>query len=94
MSIFKGILDGIKTIKTAVVGNDWSDQQYSEFSNGKVVYDRDVADYTAKHLTLVDRLSMRKTASAVMASFDILSGSCEEPDVARTKPDWKYFRDC
>ena len=79
---------GKKNVKTKK-NKYWMDT-YSEWDDGTRLYDWQVADYTRKHMRLIDRLSMRKVAAAMMHSFSILSKSTEEP---KLKKNWKYFRD-
>lgn len=59
---------------------------YATFADGRVVYDRDVAEYVKKHLKASDRLDIRKITEAVLYSFSILSGSVEPPK----KRNWKF----
>ena len=71
---------------------DWSKETYADFGDGRDrVYDHQVASYTKKHLSLLDRLNLRKVVAASMYSFGILSGSVEEPNIG--KKNWKYFKD-
>lgn len=71
---------------------DWSKDTYADFGGtiGKV-YDHQIASYTKKHMSLLDRLNLRKVVAASMYSFGILSGSIEEPNPG--KKNWKYFKD-
>lgn len=64
---------------------------YADFGGdiGKI-FDKDVADYTRKHLRIVDRFSIRKIVAAAMVSFDILNGSIEEPKIKNGK--WKFYK--
>lgn len=59
---------------------------WCDFGDGRIVYDKDIAEYAKKHLKLRDRLDIRKVTEAVMYSFSILSGSVEPPK----GKNWKF----
>lgn len=62
-------------------------ERYAEFSNGKRLYDDDVAKFAWKHLTWKDRLNYKKVVSAALASFAIMQDeNCED----RKKKNWKF----
>lgn len=61
---------------------------YSDFGNGKIVYDKDVANFVKKHLRIRDRFDLRKFVEATLLAADILGGATEEPKDKSWKFDW------
>lgn len=58
------------------------------FPDGLVVTDKEVADYTVKHMHPEDQADIRRVVECALASFTILSGSAEPPE----EP-WFYYDD-
>lgn len=56
--------------------------------NGQIVTDKEVADYTAKHMHPEDQADIRRVVECALASFTILSGSADPPE----EP-WFYYDD-
>ena len=70
----------------------WKMKGYADFGGdiGRI-YAYQIADYTKKHMRLIDRLDFRKVGAAMLYSLSILSHSVEEPNLKNGN--WKYFRD-
>lgn len=49
------------------------DDCYSEFDDGKRIYDKDVAEFVRQHLSFFDRLNPRKVSQATLVAFTMLS---------------------
>lgn len=58
----------------------------SEYPDGRIVWDDDVARYAFNHLRFLDRFNIYKITQAVLYSHMILAKDIEEPN----KKNWKF----
>lgn len=83
MEILEIISRGYKSTRTVF---QCCDDDCSIYDNGKlVIYDKDVADKTVRHMRFLDRLNPKKVARAALVMHEVLSGDLKEP----TK-NWKF----
>lgn len=60
---------------------------YAKFDD-RTVTDKEVAEYTVKHMHPEDQADIRRVVECALASFTILSGAAEPPE----EP-WFYYDD-
>ena len=64
------------------------EKRYVTFTDGRRLYDYQVASFAWKHMKFFDRFSIEKFTTAVLVSFVILQSESIDPDFNHN--DWKF----